>query len=118
MDSLRLFLRTLEENGLLAGRFRGLLHVLIGRRIEQSDGTVISAGMTWRAVAELLRTLRWDREAVRELGIDPTTLPPRDRQRYWFTAINQANVNGADARAQAEELVELARPLGYEIGGT
>lgn len=116
MDLLRLFMRTLQENGLLAGRFRGLLHVLIGRRITAEDGTVISTGMTWRAVAELLRGMRWDREAVRELDLDPDDLPPRDRQRYWFLAINQANVTGPQAISQADELRTLARPLGYEIG--
>jgi hypothetical protein len=116
MDSLRRFLRTLREQGVLPGRFRGLLHVLIGRRITQTDGTLVSAGLAWRAVAELLRSMRWDREAVRELGLDPADLPPRDRQRYWFTAIKQANVDGELARAQAEELVTLAGPLGYEIG--
>ena len=58
MDLLREFLRTLQEQGLLPGRFRGLLHVLIGRRITVTEGddagAVVSAGMTWRAVAELL----------------------------------------------------------------
>lgn len=120
MDLLREFLRTLDEHGLLPGRFRGLLHVLIGRRVRVTDGdaagAVVSAGMTWRAVAELLRTLRWDREAVREVGLDPADLPPRDRYRYWFITIGQANVNGPEARAQADELAELVEPLGYEIG--
>lgn len=116
MDSLRQFLRTLEEHGLLGGRFRGLLHILIGRRIAAADGTVVSSGMTWRALAELLRTVRWDREAVRELGLDPADLPPRDRYRYWYLAITQAEVDGPLARSLAAELVVAAQAVGYEIG--
>lgn len=116
MELLRQFLRALQDHGLLAGRFRGLLHILIGRRVVQTDGTVVSTGMTWREAAELLRALRWDREAVRELGLDPATLAPRDRQRYWFQAITHANVNGAEARVQAEEIIAATEALGYTIG--
>ncbi len=117
MDLLRQFLRALQENGLLTGRFRGLLHILIGRRvIRADDDAVVVAGMSWREVAETLRTVRWDREAVREIGLDPESLPPRDRHRYWFISIGRADVNGPLARAQADEIAEQAEALGYHIG--
>src|SRR5262245_50597839 len=101
MDRQRRLLETLQEQGTARGNLRGLLHLLIGRRIALADGTVVSDGLTWRAAAALLKRARWDREAVRELGLDPETLPPRDRQRFWYAAITQAGVDTAAAIAAA-----------------
>ena len=92
MDSLRELLDAVREKDIVQGRFRGLLHILVGRRITRQDGTVVSAGMTWRDLSSLLKRLRWDREGVRELGIDPATLAPRDRERFWYAAISRAAV--------------------------
>src|SRR5262245_35608943 len=96
MDGVRDFLDELQNNQKARGNLLGLLHVLIGRRISRADGTVISTGQTWRSVADLLKQARWDPDSVRDLGLDPATLPPRDRQRYWYLAISQAQV-GSDA---------------------
>jgi hypothetical protein len=115
MDRLREFLKLVHERGLAEGNFLGLLHVLIGRRIALPDGTPVSAGLTWRELAALLKKVRWDRESVRELGLDPARLPPRDRQRYWHTAITQAGVNSAAAMAAGEKLREAVQGLGYTV---
>jgi hypothetical protein len=116
MDRLREFLTMLKEQGQAQGNFLGLLHVLIGRRLVAADGTVVSAGATWREVAALLKRVRWDREAVRELGLDPRALPPRDRQRYWYQAIAQAGVDSAAASQAGNRLAETLRAAGYQVG--
>jgi hypothetical protein len=116
MDSLRELLEAVRERNLAAGQFRGLLHLLVGRRITREDGSVVSSGMTWRDLAALLKRLRWDRETVRELGLDPADLPPRDRQRFWYTAIARGGIDSADASAAADRLVEPLHDLGFVIG--
>ena len=116
MDELREFLQTVRTHGLAAGRFRGLLHVLVGRRINREDGSVVSAGMTWRELAAVLKRVRWDRESVRELGLEPSDLPPRDREKFWYAAMARADLNGAQARAEGDALIEPLRPHGYIIG--
>jgi hypothetical protein len=116
MDRLREFLDSIRTQGADRGSFLGLLHVLIGRRVALEDGTVVTAGMTWRELAALLKKVRWDRESVRELGLDPADLPPRDRQRFWYTAISQAGVHSAAAVEAGDRLAEAVKPLGYVIG--
>jgi hypothetical protein len=116
MDPLREFLETVRRQGLARGNLRGLLHLLIGRRLTREDGELVSPGLTWRDLAALLKLLRWDRKAVAELGLDPAVLPPRDRQRFWYTAIAQAHVDTAEAAAAADRLAEALRPLGYVVG--
>jgi hypothetical protein len=116
MDRLREFLEAVRKHGAAQGNFRGLLHILIGRRVALPDGTVISGGMTWRALAGEFKKARWDREAVRELGLNPTDLPPRDRQRFWYTAIAQAGVHSPEAAAAGDRLVEPLRSLGFVVG--
>ena len=59
--------------------------------------------------------MRWDKEAVRELGLDPADLPPRDRQRFWYTAVAHAKVDSPAAVAAGDRLAEQLRPLGYAI---
>jgi hypothetical protein len=115
MDRLREFLDTVRGQGAAAGRFRGLLHVLIGRRVAMADGTVVSAGMTWRDAAAALKKYRWDRESVRELGIDPADLPPRDREKFWYLAINRAGLGTPEAAADAEALAGALQELGYVV---
>ena len=116
MDRLREFLEAVQQQGAAQGHFRGLLHILIGRRVSLVDGTLVSGGMTWRELAALLKKLRWDREAVRELGLDPADLPPRDRQKFWYSAISQAGVTSAEASAAADALAKSLRALGYVVG--
>src|SRR3954468_18257528 len=76
MDGVQTFLDDLRRHGLADGNFLGLLHILIGRRIARPDGTVLSPGLTWRALADQLKSLRWNKDAVREVGLDPADLPP------------------------------------------
>lgn len=116
MDSLRGLLEAVRERDLARDNFRGLLHLLVGRRITRDDGSLVSAGMTWRDLAGLLKRLRWDRDTVRELGLDPAVMPPRDRERFWYTAIARGNIDSDEASAAADQLIEPLRALGYEVG--
>jgi hypothetical protein len=116
MDALAEFLDAAKQIEPVRGNFLGLLHVLIGRRIQKADGTVISQGVTWRTLAGALRSARWERDAVRELGLDPAKLPPRDRERFWYTAIGQVGVDSQTAVAAGDRLASALRPLGYIIG--
>ena len=116
MDSLRELLEAVRERDIARGHFRGLLHLLVGRRITREDDTLVCSGMTWRDLSALLKRLRWDREAVRELGIDPAELAPRDRERYWYAAIARAGIDSPDAVADADRLGEALGELGYVIG--
>lgn len=116
MDVLAALFQQLKSQGLAKGHFLGFLHVLIGRKISLADGTPVSNGISWRALAEWLKKIRWDPEDVRELGIDPETLPPRDRFRYWNLSISQAKVDSSDAIAAGEAFAEKLRQLGYQVG--
>ncbi|HVK11317.1 MAG TPA: hypothetical protein VM597_21280 [Gemmataceae bacterium] len=116
MEGLREFLEAVRQNQLVRGHFRALLHVAIGRRITRADGTILSNGVTWRQLSELLRLIRWDKELVREVGLNPDDLPPRDRQRYWYAAILAAKVDSPEARAAGDAYVRLTEKLGFVIG--
>jgi hypothetical protein len=115
MDGARMLLDLIAEHGFAVGRLRGVFHLMIGRKITTTNGVVLSAGLTWRQLAMLLRASKFDKELVYELGADPDALAPRDRERMWYSAIALAKVNSVEAHQQAEELVALLRPLGYEI---
>jgi hypothetical protein len=116
MDRIREFLNALKQHGLAQGNLLGLLHVLIGRRITLADGTLVSNGLTWRALAAALKQLRWDPETVRDLGLDPADLPPRDRQRFWYVAISQAGVDSPAAVAAGDQLAQVVVAIGYVVG--
>jgi hypothetical protein len=105
-----------KQQGHAQGNFLGLLHVLIGRRVEIADGTIIANGIAWRELAAHLKKIRWDKEAVRELGLEPAQLPPRDRQRYWYAAITLAQVDSEAAIQAGDRLAETMRALGYRVG--
>ncbi len=115
MGGLYDFLADLKRQGHAAGQFLGLLNILIGRRVEKDDGTLVSSGVTWRDLSFALKKVRWEKEAVRELGIDPTALPPRDRQRYWYAAIVRSQVDSPQATAAGDRLAEVLRRNGYRI---
>lgn len=117
MEGAREFLERVRQHQIIKGLFQGLLHVLIGRKISRADGTLLSSGLTWRQLSELLKLLRWDKEYVRELGLDPDELPPRDRQRFWYTAITLAQVDSPEAAAAAERLIRKVASLGFVISG-
>lgn len=116
MDGLREFLDAVRENGLVAGNLRGLFHIAIGRRISRPDGTVVSAGVTWRELANLLKGLRFDKDLVAEVGGDPEELSPRDRQRFWYSAITLSRPDSPEAHAQADRLAVAVKPLGFVVG--
>src|SRR5947209_5462851 len=116
MDVLREFLDDLKRQGLAQGHFLGLLHILIGRRIEKADGTLIANGVSWRDLSALLKKVRWDKSAVADLGLTPAALPPRDRQRYWYMAISQARVDSEPAIRAGDLLAERLRQAGYQVG--
>jgi len=115
MDGIRDLLEAARANGLIAGRFRGLLHIAIGRTVTKPDGTKVSSGVTWRALAALLKTIRLDPEIGREVGADPDTLSPRDRERYWYAVIALARVDNPEAVMEAEKLVAPLKDLGYLV---
>jgi hypothetical protein len=116
MDQLREFLKLIDAQGLAKGNFLGLLHLLIGRTIRLHDGTVVSTGLTWREAAALLKRVRWDKECVTELGLEPASLSPRDRERYWNQAISQAKVSSAAAAEAGDRLAQAVQAHGYEVG--
>lgn len=117
MDGLREFLDACRRQPQVRGHFLGLLHVAIGRRIvRSSDQQLLSTGVTWRQMAELLRQVRWDKDAVRELGLDPDKLPPRDRQKYWYQAIASCKLDSAEAIAAGDDLAVVVAGFGYEVG--
>ena len=70
MDAISTLLDPLKKDTRIQKHFLGLLHVLIGRRITTSDGQLVSNGLSWRDLAAKLKKLRWDPEAVAELGIN------------------------------------------------
>ena len=115
MDGIRDLLEAARTNGLVAGRFRGLLHVAIGRTVSKPDGTKLSSGLTWRELAGLLKTIRFDTEFGREVGADPNTLSPRDRERYWYAVIAIARPDSPEALAEAEQLVGPLKDLGFVV---
>ncbi|MFO0801176.1 MAG: hypothetical protein U0804_27230 [Gemmataceae bacterium] len=115
MEGIRRLLDTARDEGLAAGRFRGLLHIAIGRTVSDAAGAVLSRGLTWREAAAVLKELRYDRELVREFGADPETLSPRDRERFWYSAIAMARVDSAEASAQADLLAPLLKPHGFVV---
>src|SRR5262245_30103136 len=116
MDGINELLEHLRGVEEARDNFLGVLNVLIGRRIEGPGARVISTGLTWRALAGLLKKLRWDREAVRQLGMDPASLPPRDRERFWYQVISQAHVAAPEASQAGNRLAEVLRAAGYVVG--
>ncbi len=116
MDRVREFLEHCKQTGRASGNFLGLLNLLIGRRLTHPDGSPISTGLTWRELAGWLQRVRWPKDAVRELGLDPAALPPRDRYRYWYLAITHAEVGRREAVEAGDRLAELLRADGYTIG--
>ena len=116
MDVLATLLDEIKQQGLAQGNLLGFFHVMIGRRISKTDGTVLSAGLAWRELANYLKKARWEPEGVRELGLEPDDLPPRDRQRYWYGAIARAGVDSPKARQAGDAFAKKLDALGYTVG--
>jgi hypothetical protein len=116
MDGLRELLMELRRQGHARGVFRGLLNLFIGRRIETPSGETMSNGLTWRELSELLKRVRWEKSSVRELGLDPAALPPRDRERFWYLAIARGDIDSDEATKAGDKLAEILRSMGFKIG--
>ena len=115
MDRLRELLVQINRDGQAQGNFLGLLNVLIGYRIETPEGELISAGATWRELAEALKKVRWNKSAAAELSVDRAKLAPRDRQKFWYQVIGQASVDSPQARAAGIRLAEALRSAGFQV---
>jgi hypothetical protein len=118
MDVLRDFLEDIKRQRLAEGCLLGLLHLLISRHLEKADGTLIGNGMTWRDLAALLKRVRWEKKSVAELGLNPADLPPRNRERFWYSAIAQARVDSEEAARSAETLTGRLRKVGFIVGAS
>jgi hypothetical protein len=116
MDGLREMMADLKRHSYAQGNLQGLLQILIGRHLLKANGTLISSGLTWRAAARLLKKVRWDPEAVRDLGIDPAALPPRDRVRFWYLAIGHAALDTQTAAEAGDRLAAILNVHGYVVG--
>ena len=116
MEALRVFLGEMKQKGIARGNLLGLLNVLVGRRVEKAGGALISAGCSWRSLAGYLKLVRWDKQAVRELGIDPAMLHPRDRVRYWFQAMSQIALDSEEANQAGDRLAAVLAKAGYVVG--
>jgi len=115
MEAVQLLLEEIRKKGWVRGQWLGLLNILIGRQITKA-GVVVSNGLTWRELAAILKKTRWDKEVVREVGLDPDQLPPRDRQQFWYSAIIRSGVDGSAAMAAGDKLARTLTKLGYQIG--
>lgn len=118
MEGTLRLLEVVRDKKLAAGSLRGLFHIAIGRTVTAPDGSVVSAGVTWRELANLLKDAKYDRELVRELGADPDVLFPKDREKMWYHAVALAKVDSAEARTQADRLAAALKPLGFVVGST
>lgn len=116
MDGLREILEDLKQRNLAQGNFLGMLNVLIGRRVSRTDGTAVSPGATWRLLAEELKRVRWNKEDAYQLPIDPKSLAPRDRERFWYQVIASAQVDSPTARQAGDAFAEVLRKAGYTVG--
>jgi hypothetical protein len=117
MDGVHELLNRLKKQGPRHDlSFLGLINVLVGRTIQNSGGSVISTGLTWRAAATWLKRVRWPKESVRELGLEPNELPPRDRERFWYTVISLGRIDSREAQAAGDRTAEALQALGYKVG--
>ena len=113
---MRQFLGEVKQRGLGAGNFLGLLNVLIGRRIAHDDGTLVSHGLSYRELAAHLKRVALGARRRARAGRRPASLPPRDRERYWYQAIVQAHVDSPEATAAGDRLAKQLRAVGYDVG--
>ena len=110
------FLNLLAEHQLAKGLMRGVLHLSIGRTVVRtSDNVVMCAGVSWRELAILLKESKFDRELARDLGADPDTLHPRDREKFWYSVIGLARVDSIAAREEADKLAKKLTPHGLTV---
>lgn len=112
MEGVQTVLEVIREHHLAKGRLRGVLHLLIGKSLAAADGTLLTSGLTWRQLAAALRTARFDKKLAAEVGADPETLSPRDRERFWYAVIGLAHVESAEAILEAEQVLKALKSHG------
>jgi hypothetical protein len=116
MDALASLLLDLKRRGVGSDNMLGLLHIAIGRTVRRiKDQAILSRGASWRDLSAVLKKIRWDPDSVASLGIDPSSLPPRDRQKFWYAAISRTPIDSAQARESADRLASQLKDLGYEV---
>lgn len=115
MDRIGELMQTLKQQG-QQQELLGLLNVLIGRSISLADGTLVSSGLTWREAAAALKKARWNKNAIAELGLKASDLPPRDRLRFWYSAIARSGVDSPEAVKAGDKLAKRLKKLGYVVG--
>lgn len=115
MDARLELLTKIKHERWANGNLLGLLNVLIGRRIETVDGPLVSNGITWRELATLLKKVRWDKSAADELGLESVSLPPREREKYWYTVIVHAGVGSETAARAGDRLATILRRNGFTV---
>ncbi len=115
MEGAKEFLEAIRNTELETSHFLAVVHILIGRKIFRIDGTLVSNGMSWRKLAELLKLIRWKEEGVIQLGAKPEELPPRDRFRYWLRAISFAPLNSTAVRNEVNALANRLKEIGYRV---
>ena len=113
-DGLRLFLDAVQRHKLAAGHLRAILVIAVGGRIE-FEGQTLSQGTTWRDLADLLKKLRWDKLQVGELGLNVKDLPPRDRGKYWYSAMSRADLGSGESSKAAAKLLPALEKIGFKI---
>ncbi len=116
MDGPQHILELLRDRGLIVGHLRGVFHLLIGRKIFGADGALLSPGVSWRELSALLKLAKYDRDFAVELGADPETISPKDREKFWYAAILLAKVDSTEAREQADQLAVVLSQMGYSVG--
>ena len=66
-------------------------------------------------MAALLKKCSWEKELVRELGLEPAQLAPRDREQFWYMAINRAHVDSPEAFQSGDLLAAALKKAGYIV---
>jgi hypothetical protein len=118
MDARLDLIHRIKRERWAQGTFLGLLHLLIGRRIELGDGSLVSNGLTWRELAGLLKKARWDKAAAKELPLEGVALPPREREKYWYAVIAHAGVASPAAAQAGDRLASQLRQAGYSVSSS
>ena len=115
MDALIQLFDLIQTKQLANGNLLGMLNVLIGRKITGPKGNVLSSGFAFRDLAAWLKKTRWDPNHAKEIHSGTDALPPRDRQRYWFAVICQAQVDSEEAKKAGERFAAILAKEGYMV---
>jgi hypothetical protein len=116
MSGTTQLLNLLVEHQLAKGLLRGALHIAIGRTVVRTaDDTVLCNGVSWRDLAVLLKDSKFDRTLGKEVGADPDTLHPKEREKFWYAVIGLAKVDSTAARDEADKLAKKLAAHGLGV---